>query len=195
MSDNKAAGQRIVAKLVLCGDWGVGKTSIRRSYMGESFVQDHLSTLGADFAVNRVSVTEDIVLELQIWDLAGQPGFENLRQRFFKGAAAAMMVFDLTRPETFTNLDSWFEQLWRGSTMEGVHKQMPIALLGNKNDLDNHKVDEQEVIDYIARLRDEHGLDNCYVSYFSTSAKTGVNIEQCFQEISKALYDDLREEN
>ncbi len=186
MSDQ--SGQRIVAKLVLCGDFGVGKTSIRRSFMGETFIQDHLSTLGADFAVNRVNVKEDVVLELQIWDLAGQPGFENLRQRFFKGAAAAMMVFDLTRPETFSNLDSWFEQLWRGQET----KKMPIALLGNKNDLDNHLIDEDQIDAYIQRLRDEHGLGKIYVSYFSTSAKTGINIEECFSEISTALYDDLK---
>lgn len=189
MSSEKGI-QRIVAKLVLCGDWGVGKTSIRRSFMGETFIQDHLSTLGADFAVNRVNVKEDIVLELQIWDLAGQPGFENLRQRFFKGAAAAMMVFDLTRPETFDNLDTWFEQLWRGQDT----KEMPIALLGNKNDLENHKIDEAQLNEYIAKLRSDHGLENSYLSYFSTSALTGVNIEECFNEISTALYQELKDE-
>ena len=71
-------GTRIVSKLVLAGSYGVGKTSIRRNYMGESFISDHLSTLGADFAVKRIDILDDVVLELQIWDLAGQPGFENL---------------------------------------------------------------------------------------------------------------------
>jgi small GTP-binding protein len=182
--------QRIVAKLVLCGDWGVGKTSIRRSFMGETFIQDHLSTLGADFAVNRVNVKDDVVLELQIWDLAGQPGFENLRQRFFKGAAAAMMVFDLTRPETFSNLETWFEQLWRGQES----KDMPIALLGNKNDLEDHQVDEAHIHEYLDKLRSDHDLQNSYLAYFSTSAKTGVNIEVCFHEISKALYEELKDD-
>lgn len=158
--------------------------------MGETFIKDHLSTLGADFAVNRVPVLDNVVLELQIWDLAGQPGFENLRQRFFKGAAAAMMVFDLTRPETFENLKSWFEQLWRGQES----KVMPIALLGNKSDLDDHKIDEATIQSYIADLRTTHGLENCYIDYFSTSAKTGINIETCFAEIAKALYADLKDD-
>ena len=177
--------QRIVSKLVLGGSFGVGKTSIRRSYFGETFISDHLSTLGADFAVKRVEIKEDVVLELQIWDLAGQPGFENLRQRFFKGAAAAFMVFDLTRRETFDALDNWFEQLWRGQTS----KRMPIAILGNKIDLEGHEVTEDEVHAYIEKLRKEHDLGDSYLSYFTTSAKTGENIQTVFQEISQALYE------
>ena len=178
--------QRIVSKLVLGGSFGVGKTSIRRSYFGETFVSDHLSTLGADFAVKRVDIKDDIVLELQIWDLAGQPGFENLRQRFFKGAAGAFMVFDLTRRDTFEALDSWFEQLWRSQKS----KRMPIAILGNKIDLDEQVVSEEEVNEYIKRLREDHDLGETYLSYFTTSAKTGENIQTAFEEISHALYED-----
>jgi len=180
--------QRIVSKLVLGGSFGVGKTSIRRSYFGETFISDHLSTLGADFAVKRVDVNDDVVLELQIWDLAGQPGFENLRQRFFKGAAAAFMVFDLTRRETFEQLDNWFEQLWRSQKS----KRMPIAILGNKYDLDSHEVTEDEVNSYMDRLRQENDLGDSYLAYFTTSAKTGENIQTVFQEISEALYDKNR---
>lgn len=182
------SSQRIVAKIVLCGSWGVGKTSIRRSFMGESFIQDHLSTLGADFSVNRVDIGEAII-ELQIWDLAGQPGFENLRQRFFKGASAALMVFDLTRPETFEELASWFEQLWRGQDS----KLMPISILGNKVDLDNSQVTSTQISDYLEKLKSENNLGDSYLSYFTTSAKTGVNIEQVFNEISRALFNELKE--
>ncbi|MHA2501987.1 MAG: Rab family GTPase [Candidatus Kariarchaeaceae archaeon] len=176
--------QRIVSKLVLGGSFGVGKTSIRRSYFGETFISDHLSTLGADFAVKRVDIQDNVVLELQIWDLAGQPGFENLRQRFFKGAAAAFMVFDLTRKDTFVALDSWFEQLWRSQKS----KRMPITILGNKIDLEGHQVTEEEVRAYMDRLREEHDLGDTYLAYYTTSAKTGENIQTVFQEISQALY-------
>ena len=129
--------------------------------MGESFIQDHLSTLGADFSVNKVELDDGIVLELQIWDLAGQPGFENLRQRFFKGTSAALMVFDQTRMETFTELDSWFEQLWRGLP----NKVMPIAILGNKNDLPDCQVSDEQVKEYVSKLAAEHGLNESYISY------------------------------
>lgn len=180
--------QRIVSKLVLAGSFGVGKTSIRRNYMGEHFIADHLSTLGADFAVKRVEIKDQAVLELQIWDLAGQRGFENLRQRFFKGAAAAFMVFDLTRKDTFSELDSWFEQLWRSQKS----KRMPIAILGNKSDLDGHSTTEDEVKGYMEKLKEEHDLADSYLSYFTTSAKTGENIQQAFEEISQALYEKMK---
>lgn len=181
--------QRIVAKIVLCGAWAVGKTSIRRRYMGETFIQDHLSTLGADFSVNKVDLNEDTIIELQIWDLAGQPGFESLRQRFFKGTSAALMVFDLERPETFKELDSWFEQLWRGMDQ----KSMPIAILGNKVDLSNNQVTDDEVRDYIARLKTENGIEDAPIRYITTSAKTGENINECFYQIANALYDRLKD--
>lgn len=157
--------------------------------MGESFIQDHLSTLGADFSVNRVDLGGGTVIELQIWDLAGQAGFENLRQRFFKGTSAAIMVFDITRPDTFQELDSWFEQLWRGQET----KEMPIAIIGNKVDLDEINISEDEVYKYIDDLKSRYNIQNSEYSYFTTSAKTGVNIQECFQTIAKSLYDELKE--
>jgi small GTP-binding protein len=181
--------QRIVAKIVLCGAWAVGKTSVRRRYMGETFIQDHLSTLGADFSVNKVDLNDDTIIELQIWDLAGQPGFESLRQRFFKGTSAALMVFDLERPETFHELDSWFEQLWRGMD----EKSMPIAILGNKVDLSNLQVSEQQVLDYIEKLKKDNGIEDAHITYMTTSAKTGENINECFYQIANALYETLRD--
>lgn len=181
--------QRIVAKIVLCGAWAVGKTSVRRRYMGETFIQDHLSTLGADFSVNKVDLNEDTIIELQIWDLAGQPGFESLRQRFFKGTSAALMVFDLERPETFKELDSWFEQLWR----QMDEKSMPIAILGNKVDLNNNHITEDQVKEYIANLKVEHGIEDAHITYMTTSAKTGENINECFYEIANALYNSLND--
>jgi len=184
----KISIQRIVAKLVLCGSYGVGKTSIRRNYMGETFIQDHLSTLGADFAVKRVDVKPQVVLELQIWDLAGQPGFESLRRRFFKGSAAALMVFDLTRESTFEDLDSWFEQLWSSQKS----KDIPIAIIGNKIDLAD-AAHEEKVKNYIKNLKEEHGLENTYLSYYTTSAKTGENIQTVFAEISETLYHKLKD--
>jgi small GTP-binding protein len=179
--------RRIVSKLVLCGETAVGKTSIRRSYFGDNFIRDHLSTLGADFAVKRVKINSNTTMELQIWDLAGQEGFQNLRQRFFKGASSAMMVFDITRMDTFNKLDNWFEQLWMGKET----KSMPIAILGNKNDLEERAVTREDVMSYIEKLREKHGLQNEWIEYYETSALTGENIEECFQAVSHALMEKM----
>lgn len=177
--------KRIVAKVVLCGAWHVGKTELRRKYMGETFIPDHLSTLGADFSVCKVDIDEKTIVELQIWDLAGQPGFEDLRQRFFKGASAAIMVFDLEKPKTFKELDSWFEQLWRGKDK----KSMPLAIIGNKVHLNNNKVTEKEVTEYIGRLKDENDIHDADIIYITTTEETGENIDSCLHSMATSLYE------
>ncbi len=183
--------KRLVSKLVLCGDLAVGKTSIRRTYFGDGFIRDHLSTLGADFAIKRIKIDENTQLELQIWDLAGQPGFESLRKRFFKGAGSVMLVFDLTRRETFENLDYWFSQLWAASP----NQSMVVAILGNKNDLEKHTVKPEEVDRYFEKLRTKYGLEKNQMRYYETSALTGENIEECFQFVSNALLQEIKMQN
>ncbi|MFV2016097.1 MAG: hypothetical protein ACC656_11750, partial [Candidatus Heimdallarchaeota archaeon] len=70
---------------------------------------------------------------------------------------------------------------------------MPIAILGNKVDLNNDQISEDDVRDYIARLKTENGIEDAPISYMTTSAKTGENINECFFQIANALYDRLRE--
>lgn len=184
---------RIKAKIVLCGSYNVGKTSLRRKYMGETFIQDHLDTLGADFSVTKVDMGEDTIIELEIWDLASQPGFEILRQRFFKGTSAAIMVFDLSRPDTFLDLDSWFEQLYRSVENGLLKESMPIAIMGNRTDQDNVRVTEEEVQNYIATLRNEHNIQDTNITYYTTSEKTGENINSCLFSLANSLFDILEE--
>ncbi|OLS27005.1 MAG: Transforming protein p29 precursor [Candidatus Heimdallarchaeota archaeon LC_2] len=181
--------QRIVAKVVLCGGWQVGKTELRRRYMGETFIQDHLSTLGADYSVKKVKLDEDTIIELQIWDLASQPGFESLRQRFFKGTSAAIMVFDLERPETFKEFDSWFEQLWRGMQ----EKAMPIAIIGNKSHLNNDQITEEEVMKYIEKLKTDNDIHDANIFYIKTNEKTGENINHCLHNLATSLFELLKD--
>jgi len=71
-------------KTVLIGDGAVGKTSIRRAYMGEAFMSSHLATLGVDFAQKLIQ-TEDAPVRFIIWDLAGQPTFERVRRHYYQG--------------------------------------------------------------------------------------------------------------
>ncbi|MHA2275423.1 MAG: Rab family GTPase [Candidatus Kariarchaeaceae archaeon] len=153
--------QRILYKCCLLGDYRVGKTSIRRNYMGETFVEDHITTIGAGFAVKRIPLDEDKLLELQVWDLAGQSGMDVLLQRYIMGSHAAFIVFDLSLRETFDNIDNWLEQLFLN--LEDI---IPIIILGNKNDLETFTVTETEIQEY---------------------AKTGDNIENAFNELIQHL--------
>jgi len=172
------------AKIVLCGDSSVGKTSIRRNYMGLSFERDHISTLGADFALKKVPIQDDR-LDLQIWDLGGQLGYERLRSRYFAGAKGALVVFDLTNPESFVNLPHWFQELWEYTG----EKETPVVILGNKCDLvDDIKVNEDEIMAFIKEFQHKHQIQMPY-TYHQTSAKDGINIDVAFDDLVKEMYD------
>ena len=90
-------------KLVLAGDGAVGKTTLRRRYLGEGFQSSYMMTIGADFAVKRVDIGGRQIT-FQIWDLAGQQSFKLVRGSFYSGAFAALLCFDLTNQVSFDNL-------------------------------------------------------------------------------------------
>jgi len=163
-------------KLVLIGDSAVGKTSIRNNYLGKGFEKEHLTTLGADFAATTKTV-DNYQIKYQIWDLAGQPMFKNVRPRFFKGCFGALAVFDITRKETFHNLTNWIQELYQFSG-RGV---VPVIILSNKMDLENHAITAEEAQEFIEELNKktkEHKIKNFFLE---TSAKTGQNIDEAFQ--------------
>jgi len=101
-----------VLKVVLIGDGAVGKTSIRNRFMGYGFETSHLMTLGADFSLKEVNRGDEI-WKFQIWDLAGQEMFQQVRARFYQGAMGALLVFDITRKQTFLNITNWLNELYR----------------------------------------------------------------------------------
>jgi small GTP-binding protein len=179
------------SKIVLCGDLAVGKTSVRRNYMGLSFERDHISTLGADFSLKKVMVGKDRV-DTQIWDLGGQQGYERLRRRYFSGSRGALMVFDLTQRETFDNLDYWFNQLWDCSPT----KELPVLILGNKCDLGEEEfaVTEKEINAYLKKTMKKNDIKSVKFKYFQTSAKDGININECFAELAKDIHAKLLEQ-
>ncbi|GAH18843.1 unnamed protein product [marine sediment metagenome] len=123
-------GQKLFLKVILAGEAEVGKTSLRRSYLGEGFVKNHLQTIGADFASLSKTIKDYNVL-FQIWDVAGQDIFENVRMLYYKGTLGALMVFDATKIVTFRALNRWIEELEKG-TERGI---VPFFILGNKMDL------------------------------------------------------------
>lgn len=169
-------------KLVLIGDSAVGKTSIRNNYLGKGFEEEHLTTLGADFAAITKSVG-DINIKYQIWDLAGQQMFKNVRPRFFKGCFGALAVFDITRKETFHNLTNWIQELYQYSG-RGV---VPVIILSNKMDLGNHAVtinEAQAFIDELNIKTKEYKIKNFFLE---TSAKTGLNIDEAFRIIGEYI--------
>jgi len=181
IQDHKTSAYMI--KLVLIGDAAVGKTSIRQRYLGHGFQKEHLTTLGADFA----AITKEVdgyQIKYQIWDLAGQPMFKNVRPRFFKGCFGALAVFDITRKDTFLNLGNWIEELYQFSA-RGV---VPIIMLANKMDLEEGqqvtKEEAQEFVDELNKKTKELSIENFFLA---TSAKTGLNIDKAFDIIGQYI--------
>ncbi|MEM4734153.1 MAG: Rab family GTPase [Candidatus Thorarchaeota archaeon] len=175
---------RALFKIVLMGDGSVGKTSLRRTYMGEGFKASYMVTIGADFAVKKLALESGTEVHIQIWDLAGQAHFKNVRSTFYKGAQGALAVYSTVERSSFDNLPNWLEECWANTG-----KTIPIVVIGNKTDLrDQFKdnpamkgsiVTTQEGEKFTQALR-ESGVSTVFLE---TSAKTGHNVEKAFIEL------------
>ncbi len=167
-------------KIVLIGDPEVGKTSIRRKYMGKSFRADYLKTLGADFAAKKVNVDGELVL-LTIWDLAGQSIFHGMRSSFYHGCKCALIVFDVTNPSSLENCLKWGEEAVKFSK----NSLKKIYLIGNKIDLQDDRAVQQTDINKVASQFEK--VIKFPVKTYETSALTGENINELFNHMSKNL--------
>jgi len=181
--DTDVKGSTYVYKVVIIGQGSVGKTNLRRRYMGEGFLAEYLNTVGADFAYFSESVGEDLY-KWSIWDLAGQPKFSNVRPVFYAGAFGTLLCFDVTRRETFDKLDAWVDELERHTHTEGT----PIVIVACKMDLydESTHINLDEVEAYRQKL--EKRFDGRFqVSTVRTSALTGLNIQEAFSNLREGI--------
>merc|ERR1711998_351645 len=118
----------IDAKVVVIGNTGVGKTCIVLRYVQGKFVMHTASTIGASFMIKKLSL-DNTRLTLQIWDTAGQVRFRSMGPMYYRGAAAAIIVFDITSEESFTHLHQWVDELRKNSD-----ENIVLAIACNKCD-------------------------------------------------------------
>jgi small GTP-binding protein len=155
-------------KVMLIGDGNVGKTSLARQYCEHKFEDSRILTIGVDFQIKQVELPDGWV-KLSIWDVAGQPRFQVVRESFYRGSAAAALVFDLSAPETFDHLEGWLQEIRQ------VVPQIRIMLVGNKRDIEH-----QSRVNLAAFLQKE-----ALVPYVETSAKTGEGVDEMFNLLAK----------
>lgn len=171
--------KKVLVKIIIIGESGVGKTAMLHKYITGNFRADHKSTIGADFHTNDLSV-DNKTITLQIWDTAGQERFQSLGNAFYRGADACILVYDITDQDSFQQIEDW-KQKFESQTQIDNAKDYPFLLLGNKSDLKGQrKVSEQMGKDYASR----HSM-----FFFETSAKDGNNIKRAMEKIATTASD------
>lgn len=181
-------------KIILLGDGAVGKTALCSRFMEKAFLGEYLMTLGTDVSLKAITVRERQI-QLQIWDIAGQPFFASVRESYFRGALGALFVFDLARPETLENGSNWIGELWKHSGKG----EIPVVIMGNKVDLRGVKTTmvNSSKGQALAHELSDSNQANFKIPYLETSAKTGKNVEQAFylltEEIMAFIEQQLRD--
>lgn len=170
-------------KSVLIGDGAVGKTSIRRRYMGDEFTEGHLATIGVDFAQKWVYF-EGATLRWVIWDLSGQPTFETVRKHYYTGSSGIVLVYSVSDRESFDNASKWLVEAYKY-----MGQLPPTAIVANKIDLRESYSENSLVSTEEGQRFTEHFREKLEVpaTFIETSAKTGENIEDMFTELLRMI--------
>jgi len=164
--------QLIQKKICLLGDFAVGKTSLVRRYVEGSFNDNYLSTIGVKIS-RKVLAREDYQLSLIIWDLAGGEAFAGHDRNYLRGAAGALLVCDLTRPETMQIFSTYARQLHE------INPNACMVVAGNKSDLVGGNALNHSDLDALCQSINS--------PYLLTSAKTGNNVEKTLELLADML--------
>merc|ERR1712060_313113 len=166
-------------KYIIIGDTGVGKSCLLLQFTDKRFQPVHDLTIGVEFGARMVSI-DGKQIKLQIWDTAGQESFRSITRSYYRGAAGALLVYDITRRETFNSLASWLDD-----ARQHANANMTIMLIGNKSDLTHRRAVTTEEGEAFAK---EHGL-----VFMETSAKTAHNVEEAFINTARKIYDKIEQ--
>ncbi|EFN54068.1 hypothetical protein CHLNCDRAFT_25172 [Chlorella variabilis] len=162
--------QLVQSKLVLLGEMGSGKTSLVQRFVRGQYFENQESTIGASFFTKTIPEKH---VKFEIWDTAGQERYHSLAPMYYRGAAAAIVVYDVTHPASFERAKKWVWELRQNVQ----NPNLIIALVGNKVDLaeEARAVPEADARTYAA----ETGL-----LFFEASAMTNVNVVELFDEVA-----------
>jgi len=161
-------------KIVLIGDSGVGKSNLLSRFTKNEFNLESKTTIGVEFATKSI-ISDNKVIKAQIWDTAGQERYRAITNAYYRGAVGALLVYDITKPSTFDNVEKWLKEL-----REHAEPHIVVMLVGNKSDLKNLRAVKQEDASAFA---EKHRL-----AFMETSALESSNVELAFQTIITEIY-------
>ena len=172
--------RQMKAKVALCGDSGVGKTSLIRRFVMDEYRDTYLHTLGTKVSKVELSVPYgadiEVRIDMSIFDIMGQRGFKDLiRETYFHGAQGVLAVCDLTRKESLYALNDWIP-----SALE-IAGDVPLYVVVNKKDLEDRRAIEDEEV---RRFADSFAAPHVY-----TSAQTGELVEDAFNSLAIEIVD------
>ncbi|KAG6522750.1 hypothetical protein ZIOFF_019902 [Zingiber officinale] len=166
-------------KYIVIGDTGVGKSCLLLQFTDKRFQPVHDLTIGVEFGARMINIDKKPI-KLQIWDTAGQESFRSITRSYYRGAAGALLVYDITRRETFNHLASWLED-----ARQHANAKMTIMLIGNKSDLAHRRAVSAEEGEQFAK---DHGL-----IFMEASAKTAQNVEEAFIDTATNIYKKIQD--
>jgi len=177
--DGKIPKGNFSTKLILVGNYKVGKTSLIMRFVENLFQESYHSTIGVEISKKDMELSEDTIINFAIWDIGGQiTQMAPYRRRFYEGAQSALIIIDRTRPDNLKSIDIWHNEI-----KKYVGTDVDIILVGNKSDLiDNIGISEDEIKD-IADKKSFH--------YILTSAKTGENVHDAFLYIAYKFLESI----
>ena len=169
---------KYLLKYIIIGDTGCGKSCIFKRFIDDQFYHEHDLTIGVEFGVKTILSKNGQTVKIQLWDTSGQEMFRSITRSYYRGAIVAVVVFDITRYDTFKDIRKWFEDVY---TM-GNNKTI-VILVGNKTDLSHKRqVTEQDAQKLVNKY-------NCF--YIESSAKIGHNVNNIFTITMEKVLEDI----